>query len=82
MLRDLAHELGFPEEIREMAMAHKVDKVKGAYNPDAPPCDGAKVIDFPQRANEAAPQTAEMYGSGSGRRFMTGSGKNQSQWTA
>jgi hypothetical protein len=32
--------------------------------------------------NEAAPQTAEMYGGGSGRRFMTGSGKNQSQWTA
>src|SRR5215469_12202486 len=33
-------------------------------------------------SNEASPQTAEMYGGGSGRRFMTGSGKNQSQWTA
>ena len=26
-------------------------------------------------SNEAPPQTAEMYGGGSGRRFMTGSGK-------
>jgi len=30
---------------------------------------------LPIKSNEAPPQTAEMYGGGSGRRFMTGSGK-------
>lgn len=35
-----------------------------------------------QKTNEALPQTDKMYWGGSGRRFMTGSGRTSPKWTA